>query len=334
MNLHETPKLFKDSVRATAGQMSMLDIYVEKDYWVTKALHVIFSNKIGQEVVFKGGTALSKCYGLIERFSEDIDLVVLKRAGESGNQIKNKLKAISTVVNDLMPEVNIEGITNKLGMIRKTAHEYPKIFAGEYGQVRDKVILESSSLGNHEPYHEQNISSYIHEMMLNTGLEEMIQKYQLEPFTVQVLDIKRTLCEKILSLVRFSHSKNPIDELKMKIRHLYDLHQLLQEKEVLAFFESTDFEEMLNRVGDDDVEGYRNNNHWLKHHPREALIFAKPVEVWNELETTYSHEFKVLVYGFFPATSDILTTLKTISERVSIISWNVNDKASTQIGAS
>jgi len=78
VNLHENTKLFKEAVRATSQQMGILDIYIEKDYWVTKALHTIFSNEIGQEVVFKGGTTLSKCYGLIERFSEDIDLVILK----------------------------------------------------------------------------------------------------------------------------------------------------------------------------------------------------------------------------------------------------------------
>ncbi len=69
MNLHENPSLFKEAVRFTAEQMGILDIYVEKDYWVTKALSLIFSATIGTEVVFKGGTALSKCYGLIERFS-------------------------------------------------------------------------------------------------------------------------------------------------------------------------------------------------------------------------------------------------------------------------
>ncbi len=76
MNLHESPSLFSEAIRTTAQQMGILDIYVEKDYWVTKALHLIISDPIGTEVVFKGGTALSKCYGLIERFSEDIDLVV------------------------------------------------------------------------------------------------------------------------------------------------------------------------------------------------------------------------------------------------------------------
>jgi predicted nucleotidyltransferase component of viral defense system len=323
MNLHESPSLFSEAIRATAQQMGILDIYVEKDYWVTKALHLIFSDSIGAEVVFKGGTALSKCYGLIERFSEDIDLVVLNRERESGNQLKKKLKTISSVVEGLMPEVEIAGVTNKLGMIRKTAHEYPLIFSGKFGQIRDKVILESSTLGHFEPYQKQKINSFIYEMMMSKNQSELAEKYQLKPFTVQVLDIKRTVCEKILSLVRFSHTENPIGDLKMKIRHLYDLHRVLGQKEIKDFIASTDFEEMINRVGQDDVEGYRSNNAWLNYHPKQALIFNNSEQVWGELESTYSKEFRGLVYGEFPAPGEVLSSLKFLEARIGEISWNV-----------
>ena len=69
MTLHNNPELFKDAITATAQQMKIAEIYVEKDYWVTLALKTIFESEIGKEAVFKGGTALSKCYKLIERFS-------------------------------------------------------------------------------------------------------------------------------------------------------------------------------------------------------------------------------------------------------------------------
>lgn len=323
MNLHENPSLFKDAVRFTAEQMGILDVYVEKDYWVTKALHLIFSDTVGPEVVFKGGTALSKCYGLIERFSEDIDLVVLQRVGESGNQLKRKLKAISSVVEVLMPEVEMAGITNKLGMIRKTAHEYPMIFSGKFGQVRDKVILESSTLGHYEPFNEQAINSFIYDMMRSTDQNEFITQYRLEPFTVQVLDVKRTVCEKILSLVRFSHSENPIADLKMKIRHLYDLHRILGQDNIRAFIMSSDFEVMINKVGQDDVIGYRSNNAWLNLHPKEALIFTDLDAVWKELETTYSRDFSGLVYGDFPLPQDVLSSMKILADRIDEIIWEV-----------
>jgi predicted nucleotidyltransferase component of viral defense system len=115
-------------------------------------LFTIFNNDIGKDTVFKGGTALSKCYNMIERFSEDIDLVVLRREGETDSKLKSKLKAISTVVETVLPEVDIEGITHKMGMNRKTAHSYNKEFKGDYGQVRDVIILESTWLGYYEPY--------------------------------------------------------------------------------------------------------------------------------------------------------------------------------------
>jgi hypothetical protein len=323
MNLHENTPLFREAVRFTAEQMGILDIYVEKDYWVTKALSHIFSDSIGKEVVFKGGTALSKCYGLIERFSEDIDLVVLSRDGESGSKLKGKLKAIYSVVERVMPEVEIGGVTNKLGMIRKTVHEYPMIFSGKFGQVRDKVILESSTLGHHEPFHDQAIHSFIYDMMMSANQNELIAQYNLEPFTVQVLDLKRTVCEKILSLVRFSYSENPIDDLRMKIRHLYDLHRILGIDEIKKFISSSDFEMMINRVGQDDVSGYRNNNAWLNTHPKDALIFEATDRVWEELKLTYAKDFRGLVYGEFPSSEAVLSTLKFLAEKITGVVWNV-----------
>lgn len=133
MKLHENISLYTDAIRFTAQQMNLPPEYVEKDYWVTFALYNIFKNEIGKETVFKGGTALSKCFGLIQRFSEDIDLVVLRNETETANQLKNKIKKISKSVSDVLPEIEIEGITNKVGMIRKTAHSYTRIFTGNYG---------------------------------------------------------------------------------------------------------------------------------------------------------------------------------------------------------
>lgn len=82
MKLHENKILFRQAVQFTSDQMQIPAIYVEKDYWVTYTLFAIYNNEIGKDVVFKGGTALSKCYKLIDRFSEDIDFVVLRHEGE------------------------------------------------------------------------------------------------------------------------------------------------------------------------------------------------------------------------------------------------------------
>ncbi len=69
MKLHENKTLLRQAVQFTSDKMEIPAIYVEKDYWVTYALFTIFNNEIGKDTVFKGGTALSKCFNLIERFS-------------------------------------------------------------------------------------------------------------------------------------------------------------------------------------------------------------------------------------------------------------------------
>jgi len=324
MNLHENTKLFKEAVKFTAQQLNISDIYIEKDYWVTLALYTIFNDPIGKETVFKGGTALSKCYGLIERFSEDIDLVVLKSENDSSNKLTNKIKKVTKVVSKVLPEIQVEGLTRKMGMNRKTAHSYSKEFKGNYGQVRDVVIVEATWLGHHEPYVQKTVSSYIYDMLQNTGQEEIAKEYNLLPFNVLVLDVKRTLCEKIMSLVRFSYADDPIVDLQKKIRHTYDIHQILQNSEIKEFLESDDFEKLLLKVAKDDILSYKNDNDWLKHHPKEAIIFAETENTWKKLLGTYKDDFQKLVYGDFPDQSDILKTVQKISKRLEIIDWQID----------
>lgn len=323
MKLYENKILFRQAVQFTADQMKIPAIYVEKDYWVTYALYTIFNNDIGKDTVFKGGTALSKCYNMIERFSEDIDLVVLRGEGETDSKLKSKLKAVSTVVEAVFPEVPIEGITHKIGMNRKTAHSYNKEFKGDYGQVRDVIILESTWLGYYEPHTTKSIVSFVGQMMMDNEQFDIAKENRLLPFDLLALEPTRTICEKVMSLIRFSYGENPIDDLKKKIRHTYDLHQLLKQDEFLKFFQSTAFDEMLLKVANDDVASFRNNNKWLNYHPNEALIFKDLENIWSELKTIYNGDFKNLVYGALPKDEAILQTLKMIQERLKTISWTI-----------
>ncbi len=323
MNLHEDKSLFKQAVQATAQQKGILDIYVEKDYWVTLALYAIFNNEIGKEAVFKGGTALSKCFGLIERFSEDIDLVVLRKEEETGNQLKRKLKKITVAVASELEEVVIDKITHKLGMIRKVAYNYNKEFEGNYGQVRNVIVVEATWLGRYEPYHKQDISSYIFEMMQETNQLDIANKYNMLPFEVQVLDVKRTICEKIMSLVRFSYGDNAIEDLQNKVRHTYDIHQLLLKKDIKDFFNSDEFDEMLLKVAKDDVASFKTDNKWLANHPKEALLFKKTEEVWGSIKDTYNNEFKELVYGELPDEAEVLATLILVKKRLEKMNWTI-----------
>ena len=125
MKLHENKILFKTTVSAVANQKGLPDVYVEKDYWVTLALYTIFKSDIGSQSVFKGGTALSKCFDAIERFSEDIDIVVLRNDGETDSQLATKIKKIGRSIQTILPEkghVGIMCITDKQFGIMEIFH--------------------------------------------------------------------------------------------------------------------------------------------------------------------------------------------------------------------
>lgn len=323
MKLHEDKRLFSQAIRFTSDQLHIPAVYVEKDYWVTFALFTLYNHEIGESVIFKGGTALSKCYKIIERFSEDIDLVVLRKDKDSNNQLSNRIKKVGDVVSEFLPEVYIEGLTHKRGMNRKTAHAYIKRFQGDYGQVRNDIVLEATWLGYFEPYTRKNICSFVGKMMIDNNQKEMAEKYNLLPFEVLVLEPTRTICEKIMSLVRFSYGEEPLEDLKKKIRHAYDLHQLLLKEEFKNFLISIKFEEMLLKVANDDVESYKTKNKWLENHPTKALIFDNLEEIWEDLRKVYENEFNDLVYGKLPDHKEILKTLQFIKERLGGIKWTI-----------
>jgi predicted nucleotidyltransferase component of viral defense system len=323
MNLHSNRELLQDAILATAEYLELREIYVEKDYWVTVALYEIFHSEIASQSVFKGGTALSKCHKLIERFSEDVDMVVLRNERENDNQLKKKIRTISKVVETIIPEIEVGGLTNKRGNIRKTVHQYDKMFDRDFGQVREHVVVEATWLGNFEPFSEMQVSSYIHEMMKAKGQDELIKQYNMAPFTIQVLSKLRTFCEKIMSLVRFSRSEEPIIDLRNKIRHVYDIHQMLKDEEIQQFFKSINLDEMLLKVGQDDMIGYKNNNEWIHEHPASALIFEKPQEVWKQLSTEYNGNFKDLVTGELPHEKLLIETLSKVANRLRKINWEI-----------
>lgn len=260
---------------------------------------------------------------MIERFSEDIDLVVKRTEDESNNQLSNKIKTISKVVSKVLPEVEIEGITQKRGMNRKTAHRFEKMFTGNYGQIRPDVIIEATWLGYFEPFTTRPVISFVGKMMLANAQEEMAENYGLMPFNLQVLQPVRTICEKIMSLVRFSYTANPMADLKLKIRHIYDLHQLLLQKEFSDFFDSEEFEMVILKVANDDVKSYKNSNQWLINHPSKAIIFSDLENIWGELKIVYNTEFRNMVYGKLPNDLDIFETLNKIKKRLLDIQWNI-----------
>ena len=80
MYLHNNRELFEEIINEVNSQTGISQSIIEKDYYVTMILKLLHQGI--PEVVFKGGTALSKCFHLIDRFSEDIDITFSEHIGE------------------------------------------------------------------------------------------------------------------------------------------------------------------------------------------------------------------------------------------------------------
>jgi hypothetical protein len=331
MNLHLDKDNFEGAIVATANYFEIPEIFIEKDYWVTYALHQLFHSEVKDLIVFKGGTSLSKCYSIIKRFSEDIDLGVIKNDVDTGSDLKRRLRDITTIIDrSILDIVADHPNTNKKGSIRKIVYSFPKVgLGGKYGEVKDDITLEVSHLGNFEPNVTKPIRTLIADYINSTQNIELITQFGLGDFEVKALAVERTFCEKIISLVRFSYTDSPITDLSNKVRHTYDLTLLLRLDSIKDFVNSDSFGIMLLQVAKDDDKAIPNNKEWLYNHPKEALIFSETVMVWNVLKKVYTGtKFNELLIGNEkpPHENDVFDTLVFLSERIELISWEVIDK--------
>src|SRR5436190_6171931 len=119
MTFHEADD-FKDAILKTAGDLKIRPVLIEKDYWATFVLRNLSFSKFKGQVVFKGGTSLSKVFNCIDRFSEDIDLAILKEEDINDNQLKKLMKSIEQEITVGVTLIAGHPSEEKRGRNRKT----------------------------------------------------------------------------------------------------------------------------------------------------------------------------------------------------------------------
>jgi len=309
--LHKNEELFSQVIEATARDMNINPLYVEKDYWVTYVLKKLSLSDYADTVIFKGGTSLSKAYKIIHRFSEDIDLAIITN-DLNGNQIKTLIRNIEKdILDENFHEINLP-ITSKGSQFRKTVHCYPKINDGDFGHANENIILEINSFANPAPYSKKSINTYISEF-LESIEPAVIEEFELESFEINVLDIRRTFCEKISAVARASYKLDKEQtELKNKIRHLYDIHLLLPHLE--DFLGSSDFIKLIGEVREDDKNQFSNAK-WTDVEFCATPIFQDSSIVMEYLNQYYTNIFKDLVYSdICPTMEDLKKSIKKIAD--------------------
>ncbi len=316
------PATFAAAVAVTAQQLGLAAVLVEKDYWVCYVLRALADSPYRDRVVFKGGTALSKAYGLIERFSEDVDLAIAGTEGWTNNQVKKLMdEAARRITQGLDADPAAVG-TVRGSHFRKTAHRFPTAHdpAALLPQLRaGAVLLEINAFARPYPSHLRSVQSYIGQVLTERSQLAAVAEYGLAAFEVLTLALERTIIEKILALVRAGYAPDPLAELQAKIRHTYDLHQLLQRPELRTFLGSAGFAELLAEARADDARNQEFQGDWAARPLGEAALFTDGSYLWRRLTPTYQGLFRQLVHGPLPAATAVGQTLATIGQRLATL---------------
>lgn len=127
-----------------------------------------------------------------------------------------------------------------------------------------QILIEVNTFANPYPFEIKSVSSFIYDFLLRQNAEDVIEEYELQPFLLPVLDKRRTLTEKIVSLLRYSLAQDYIKEMSAKIRHFYDIHFLINDAEVYQYFTSDDFLRDFTSLFTEDQERFEQPDGW--HH--------------------------------------------------------------------
>lgn len=303
---------------------------VEKDWWVTLSLNIIFSLPYSKHIVFKGGTSLSKAWNLIERFSEDIDLVIdRKHLGFEGElsitQVKKLRKAsYSFIGSEFYKDINEALI--KLGV-----HDYELVVQETKDTDTDPLIIELQykSLTETSDYLRPRVLIEVGARSLmgpveNKAIISMVsEEFRELPFTeteitIPVVSPKRTFLEKIFLLHEEFQKDTKFIRVERMSRHLYDLEKLM---DTIHGTEALKDIELYNTI----VAHRKNFNairgiDYTKHSPQ-LINILPPEETIKDWEKDYKTTQESMFYGATISFSKMMERITELNVRIKKISF-------------
>lgn len=239
MEIYKNRELFEQLILKVSQDLSINETIVEKDFYVTLILKELV--KRCPDIVFKGGTSLSKCYKLVNRFSEDIDISYEENATESKRRLINH--TIIEIVDDLGFELqNRDDIKSRLDFNRFEI-AYPAIF--KLDALKDKVIIETVFSIRAYPTEKKIATSIIYDYLDNNNLLDSFEEFKHEPFNVNAQSLKRTFIDKLFAICDYYLSGT----IKEHSRHLYDIYKLVPYVQL-----NEEFSDLVRQIREDRKE--------------------------------------------------------------------------------
>lgn len=304
----------------TAMQKGTTPAVVEKDFWVTWVLNRLFQEPdLTRLLMFKGGTSLSKVYNLIERFSEDIDLVLDWRILGGDDPLAERSKTKQAQLNTAINEQAQKYIGGELLRMVESALDgvcgcrvdddpfvidinYPAAFPDDY--LRSEVRLEIGPLASWLPYEGRSISCYAAEAFLDV--------FEQRECAVKVIKAERTFWEKATILHHEAHRPEGNAQPPRYSRHYYDLAKMAQspvKEQALAD------QELLASVVAFKQRFYPRG--WARYDMAKpgTLVLVPESHVLALVRSDY-RAMENMIFGEVPDFDEIMAVLQTLQEEI------------------
>ncbi len=243
-------KNFRDLLRIVGADLNIEPALVEKDYWI---MHVLFGLKQqGFQFELKGGTSLSKGYGIIHRFSEDIDIHIsppaeMKINENPNNTNKGNIQKRKDFYDLLTHEIKIIGVQSvkrdeafdeikqyRSGGIRLQYESVAKSIIG----VKEGILLEVG-FDTVTPNNPLTISSWAYDKAIQQGVDIVDNR----AIAISCYHIGYTFVEKLQTMAtKFRLEQEDKIERQNLMRQYYDVYCLLQNNTVQAFIGSEEYQ--------------------------------------------------------------------------------------------
>lgn len=304
MQVSVLKKFEKEFINEVSMTKGILEAFIEKDYYVVELIKIIAGFQSDSfHVTFSGGTSLSKGYGIINRFSEDIDFMVLSKPEDSRSVYRNFRKELFKKIEesgDLKVSERDMIIGNESRFFSFYV-DYPKLF--DEKSLRQQVKIEISAKEIRLSPKEQSVNSWIDEYLGNDiGLK------------INCLSPLETAANKFSAFLWRADCKDRTSADKKFndptiIRHLYDIYKL---KPVISANEDK-FYNLISKIYEDDKNrGDKSNDLTLKE-------FASSTLSKIQSDSLYKKEYTDFVSNMVYKDSDIINYSEVLNYYTELI---------------
>lgn len=328
LSLPDSTKL--NIYRETGRKIGLSAVAIEKDWWVVHTLSIVFSMECAPSLVFKGGTSLSKGWNLIQRFSEDIDLVLDRTyLGFEGELSKGDIRRLRKTSYEFITTVFVEELKTKFveaGLVNVNIKNrevlnsdqdpliieiyYPKLTEID-AYLKPGLLVEVGSRSLKEPFTPRTFGTLVAENYGGLPFAE-------SPITLPIVNPECTFLEKIFLL--HEEFQRPQEKIRVEhlSRHLYDIEKLMQTPHAQTALNSAHLYNTIvaHRSHITPIRGIDYANH-----RPDKIKFIPPTELLHLWENDYKQMQENMIYGKSLPFPILIKKLSELQSQINGIEW-------------